>query len=44
MFERTSALYIFTFGQLFTWIMTTYDILSAKQAILTNVQTDFNFT
>ena len=39
---------IFTFGELFTWTGTnndfTYDFLSATQAILSNVRTDFNLT
>ena len=46
MFEPISAwyMYIFTFGHLFTWIGTYNDFLSAKQAILSNVRTDFNWT
>ena len=43
MFEPTPTLPDFTFGQLFTWIGT-YDFLSAKQMILSNVWTDSNFT
>ena len=47
MFEPTLTSPNFSFGPLFMWIvtkMTTYDFLSAKQAILSNVWTASNFT
>ena len=46
--KPTSACFIFTFDQLFTWIGKyndhIYDFLLAKQVILSNVRTDLNFT
>ena len=47
--NRLQLDHIFIFGQLFTLIgtyiiMTIYYFLSAKEAILSNVRTDFNLT
>ena len=48
MFEPTSTWPNFAFGQLLTWIGSyndhIYDFLWAKQAILSNIWTDSNFT